>query len=203
MEQTEAPHTHLRSHSALILDLTYSTTYGFAIEATNVADRRTTSQVQSFTTAGMPLITFCPDNILLSEESDFEIVVCVSTVQDMGAISVEIQVDPTMVTITGPPQAGSFTDINEYDGHFTMASYNNPAGTALFEATWKIQMDGDLMLGTLADGDGEICIIPCKLRPGATSCDVTFTANTYIWDYLRYDVEAPRGGIFTITIPER
>jgi hypothetical protein len=216
VESFDPPHTHSRVHSVQLLNLDHSTAYIFAIEAVNVANRQTTSAAQSFTTSGMPQISFCPPTMVLAPQQEFDLTVCVSGVQDMGAVSIAVQVDASKIELLGNPKPvdedhGGLSDVSlPYQMHFYTSSYNRLDGIALFEATWIIEMEGDLMLGTGADAGGStaVCTIPCRLRENATTSDVRFRTQefdgeapvTFIRDYLRYEVTTAENGTCTITI---
>ena len=79
--------------------------------------------------------------------------------------------------------------------------FDNIVGTALWEATWEIEMDGDRTLGTWADGSGIIFTVPCRLKEGATANTVVFS-DIQVRDYLRYPIDIDTPGSCSVTLAQ-
>ncbi len=201
LELIDPPHTHLRSHSAQLIDLTHATHYQYTIKATNVASLQTTSNPLTFTTTSLPYVSFCPDLIAVLPGDTFDITVCINDVTDLGAVRVEITVDRTCIEIIQTPLEGAFWADPSRRGHLEFPEYDNIVGTALWEGTWEIEMDGDQTLGTWADGSGVIFTVKCRLKEDATASSVVFS-DIQLRDYLRYPIDIDTPGSCTIDLAQ-
>ncbi len=196
-EYPDDPYKYTCGHAIVLTGLADGTTYLFAVTATNRAGLSTTeSSGLSFTTLAAPTLGFCPDTVAVSPGEEFDLVVCITAAQDLAGIELVIDFDQSALEIVGDEagvQEGPFlllTPVPGQDGEFMVEV---DPGRIKVSATWWIEYDASQQpVGTLADGDGDLLTIRCKLREGSSRCDLTlidYDANqdgkmdTRLYDY--------------------
>ncbi|MCK4305100.1 MAG: hypothetical protein KAY24_12755 [Candidatus Eisenbacteria sp.] len=161
-------------HALILTDLLDDTTYHFAIEVTNMAALSTsTTDDLTFHTLAMPTLGFCPDTIEASPGELFDLVVCIANVQDLHGIAMTIVFSPSAMEVLSVSRGPFYSNLDLGYGHFWNEIWQ-PSGRVLVEATWGIEYVDHQPVGTLADGDGNICTIHCRLKEGTGGTSVSF-----------------------------
>ncbi len=172
------PDRHERLHSLVLTDLQDSTTYLFAINATNKAGLNTvTTQDLSFTTLGKPTIAICPDAIAVAPGATFDLGLCILNAKDVHGVAIIVEYDPQELEILpSGVQGGSREgpDWNRTQGHLFQPVQQLDPGQFGIQATWKIQYSGNTALGTLADGNIQFYTMRCRVRASSGTIPISF-----------------------------
>jgi len=177
-EFPDEPNRYERTHSLVLSDLQDSTTYHFAINATNRASLNTvTTQDLSFTTLGKPTLAICPDVIAVAPGATFDLGLCILNARDVHGVAIIVEYDPQDLEILPSGVAGGSHEGPDWDrtqGHLTQPVQELDPGQFGIQATWKIQYSGNTALGTLADGNIEFYTLRCRVLAAAGTIPITF-----------------------------
>ncbi len=198
-EYPSDPQHYSRRHALALTGLQENTQYRFAVQATNPAGLTGYSSEATFTTRAAPHLAFCPDTVSVGPAESFDLAICVGEARDLAGVALTLQYDPAALEIVGGTSAvtaGPF--FVDSGGHLFMPATIDPvAGRLALEASWLIDYEGDLALGTAADGEGVLCTVRCRLKAGASVARVDFSladqdgdgrADTQLLDYNRLPI---------------
>ncbi len=176
-EFPSAPTRYERDHALILTDLQDSTTYIFAIDATNRAGLNTvTTEELSFTTLSRPTIAVCPNEIIVAAGATFDLGLCILNAKNIHGAAIILEYDPAALEVvsstTGP-------DWGRTRGYLEMPVADLGPGLYGIQASWEIQYSGSTPLGTKADGNIEFYTLHCRLLPGASgTIPITFYEGT-------------------------
>lgn len=157
--------TEVISHQLTLSGLTSQTQYYFRAASDDAESFRGFSQDSSFTTTNFVFVSI-PDTVV-SANSDFNYPLTLSNVSDLAAMQFQIEFDPVYLSVDNII-AGPFVIDNDYL-FFDVGVIDNIAGTAFVSIAWKTIIQGDLIIGTHADGAGVAAYIQFHAdAPGTT-----------------------------------
>lgn len=170
-----------RSHAITLTDLLDETLYTFVIKATNVAQLTTNSDPGNFLTLKMPTISFCPDTTYIAPGDTFDLVFCIEAAQNVHGLEFIVEfnseeIEPVSAGIDLELIRHEFCDYDSRDCELLFGR-RVTSDALMIHASWRPQYDGTTLVGTLASGDGELCSLRWRLRPGITSATLDFVTG--------------------------
>jgi hypothetical protein len=183
-EYPDEPERYACGHTLTLNDLEPGRMYTFSVHATNLAGLLTESDPLTFTTLAPPMLAFCPAVLTVSADAEFDVNLCIASVQDLAGAAVTLHFDPRALEVAGGSSgvsAGAF--FQGHGGHLFMPPVVDAiAGTVRIEASWLITYAGDVALGTEADGGGVLASIRCRFCP-------TFAGTATVLDVVLTDID--------------
>lgn len=162
-----------RRAQAVVLDeLTASTEYFFQVRAVNRAQGASTSAVGTFTTGNDPTLFIYPENVVISAGSTTTFEVRIEDAENVAGLGFHLNIQPPsaleIITIAPGPYASS-----NGGGHVFLPRYPTLTPPAA-DATWMIEFDGGVPVGTAAGSEGVVARITCRGRALSESGTITF-----------------------------
>lgn len=159
-------------HQIILDSLQAQTQYFLQSASDDTAGYRGYSQDSTFTTGQYVILTL-PDTVA-NLNATFQYPVHIAEASDLGGVEYMISYDTAFVAVTNVVEGPFYLTKN---GDFFITEIDNLSGRVRNYVTWKPIFQGDLLIGTQADGNGIVAYIEFQTKAAGLT-DMTFLPDS-------------------------